>query len=76
MNQEWYNEVRKHSVDTDTLESFTRCVKRVYEIHGASLAPVRWVRPMCLEEPIQLEFSTATLYGCIALHNKTWSVNT
>lgn len=79
-NIEWYNECLAHATETDSLESFNRCVQRVGEIHenagGGGLGTVQWFRPMCHNEPTQLEFSTTKLYGCIAIHNGNWSVNT
>lgn len=80
-NIEWYNECLAHAKKTDSLESFKRCVNRVGEIQNpdnlaSGLGAVQWFRPMCHNEPTQLEFSTTRLYGCIAIHNGNWSINT
>jgi hypothetical protein len=79
-NSEWYRECRKHAVETDTLKSFQRAVGRVQEIHenygGGDPTTVVWFRPMCHNDPTQLEFQTVKIYGCVAIHGETWSVNT
>lgn len=81
-NIEWYNECRAHAVETDSLESFKRCVHRVGEIQenavgsGIGLDTVKWFRPMCHNDPTQLEFATKKIYGCIAIFNGNWSINT
>ncbi|RLC12704.1 MAG: hypothetical protein DRI24_17025 [Deltaproteobacteria bacterium] len=79
-NFDWYRECRKNAVATDTLESFQRCVSRVSEIQeeqgGGDPTTVQWFKPMCHRDPNQLEFQTVKYYGCIALHDDNWSVNT
>lgn len=79
IGQSWYVECRKHAVETGTLESFQQAVERVTSLAertGNSIEDVEYFRPMCQNEPVILEFSTGKYYGAVALHSKTWSVNT
>lgn len=73
---EWFIQCEKKARETNSLESFLKCVARVQKF--GKISGYHWYRPLFQNDPIIIEWAAGGLYGGIVYHESEniWSVHT